>query len=382
MKYLMAVILCLLTFGSQAQKGLSGKIVDEKGIALTGATVVLLDTPDSTMNAFAISDEKGEFTLEDISEGLYILQISFVSYNNISQEVDLVITEKSLDLGEISMTPSTEILKEVTIKAEHIPMGISGDTINYNTAAFKTKPGASVEDLLKKLPGIEVERDGSIKAQGEDVNKVLVDGKEFFGNDPKIATQNLEAEAVDKVQVFDKQSEIAEFTGVDDGQEEKAINLQLKEDYKNGGFGKLEAHGGTEDRYNSRLNYNRFSPSMQASIIASDNNINQQSFTLNDYISFMGGLSQAMSSNNGVINFGEQFSGGGRSPQGLNRNSAVGLNFNYDLSSKAQWTSNYFYTRQKTELRRNSTSEQFLNEGSYTSIDTSTEDRNQQGHRL
>jgi len=128
------------------------------------------------------------------------------------------------------MEVHNEILTEVTIEADRIPLGVRGDTITYNTEAFKTKPGATVEDLLKRLPGVEVARDGSIKAQGEDVQNVLVDGKEFFGKDPKIATQNLEAEAVDEVEVFDKASEMAEFTGIDDGQEEKTINLKLKEE--------------------------------------------------------------------------------------------------------------------------------------------------------
>ena len=184
-------------------------------------------------------------------------------------------------------------------------MGILGDTISYNAAAFKVKPGATVEDLLKKLPGVDIQRDGSIKAMGEEVENVLVDGKEFFGNDPKIATKNLEAEAVDKVQVFDKKSEIAEFTGIDDGNKEKTINLKLKEEYKKGGFGNAKLAGGTESTYEAKVNYNRFSPKMQAAVILGANNINKQAFSFNEYISFMGGLANAISGSNRNMNFGE-----------------------------------------------------------------------------
>ena len=231
-----------------------------------GATVVLLEPVDSSMVAFAISDADGLFTVDQVDSGSYVLQISFVSYGTKTTPVEIG-AERKNHLGSFSLTPTTEILQEITVKAEHIPMGVIGDTISYNAAAFKTKPGATVEDLLKKLPGVEVQRDGSIKAMGEDVNNVLVDGKEFFGDDPQIATKNLDAEAVEKVQVFDKKSDIAEFTGIDDGEEEKTINLKLKEDYKNGGFGTVGLAGGTESTYDGKLNYNRFSPQMQVAVI-------------------------------------------------------------------------------------------------------------------
>lgn len=208
-----------------SQTTLHGEVSDQNKELLTGATVVLLEDQDSSMVAYAISDERGGFRLDDLEPGNYILQISFVGYGTLNDPIIVQSEEKMKELGNYELAPVDQVLQEITVKAEHIPIGLIGDTISYNTAAFKTKPGASVEDLLKNLPGVEVERDGSIKAMGEDVENVLVDGKEFFGNDPKIATRNLEAEAVEKVQVFDKKSEIAEFTGIDDGDDEKTINL-------------------------------------------------------------------------------------------------------------------------------------------------------------
>ena len=380
MKYLLSIFIILFygTFCS-AQHSLTGKVLDNSNVALTGATVVLLDQ-DSTMIAFGITNEKGDFLLTDIDSSDYILQLSYVSYANYSKVIDITWKHKKIDLGTFVMNESSEVLQEVTIKAEHIPMGLNGDTISYNTAAFKTKPGASVEDLLKKLPGIEVQRDGSIKAQGEDVEKVLVEGKEFFGNDPKIATQNLEAEAVDKVQVFDKQSEIAEFTGIADGQDEKTINLKLKEGYKSGGFGNVDLAGGSDDRYEGKINYNRFNTKLQASTILSANNINKQPFSFNDYISMMGGLSAAMSGNIRDFNF-EEF-GQNRSPEGIIDNYTGGLNFNYDFSDKLKWTSNYFYLQRDKYLDRQSSSIEFLDNQTYATIDTSKSNTQNQNHSI
>ena len=206
----LVIILTILTFSISVfgqDYSLSGVVRDEENTALLGATVVILDAVDSTMLAFGITDESGKFLVYDVEEGEMILQVSYTGYSDFGKELSIGGKERKIDVGGIILKVSSAILEEVSIKAEHIPMGILGDTINYNAAAFQTRPGASVEDLLKKLPGIEVARDGSIKAQGKDVENVLVDGKEFFSGDATIATKNLEAEAVDKVQVFDKKSE-------------------------------------------------------------------------------------------------------------------------------------------------------------------------------
>ena len=376
---LILIVLICVQLQLESQSVLKGTVIDENNEPLIGATVVLLEPVDSSMMSFAISDSDGRYELEDISSGSYVLQISFVSYATLMKEIE-VSSERKQDLGESALDPISEVLQEVTVKAEHIPMGVIGDTISYNAAAFKTKPGATVEDLLKKLPGVEVERDGSIKAMGEEVQNVLVDGKEFFGDDPKIATKNLEAEAVDKVQVFDKKSEIAEFTGIDDGEEEKTINLKLKEDYKRGGFGSATLAGGTASTYDGKLNYNRFTPQMQAAAIISGNNVNKQPFTFNEYISFMGGLGNAISNTNSALNFGEF--GRGSTPQGITDNISAGLNFNYDLSSKVKLSSHYFYIDARQDLNRVSNSSQFTEDTTFETIDNTIGDFINRNHRL
>ena len=369
----------LCCFNLIGQHSLEGTVLNQDRETLQGATVVVLDQ-DSTMILFGITNENGYFKFHDMSQGEYILQLSYLSYSNMSRSCIISGDNHIVNIGNILMTKSNEVLQEVTIKAEHIPMGLVGDTISYNTAAFKTKPGATVQDLLKKLPGIEVQRDGSIKAQGEDVENVLVDGKEFFGNDPTIATQNLEAEAVDKVQVFDKQSDIAEFTGIEDGQDEKTINLKLKEDYKSGGFGNIQIEGGTEERYESKFNYNRFNANMQTSAIMSSNNINKQAFSFNEYISLMGGLNAAMSGNFNEFSFNEF--GQSKTPRGITDNFTGGLNFNYDFNKNLSLTSNYFYLKSDKLTDQTSIGNQFLDRQTFSSIDTSNSENNRQQHRI
>jgi hypothetical protein len=161
-------------------------------------------------------------------------------------------------LGVIKIKPISQELLEVVVRTAKAPLSIKGDTIEYNAASFKVPPGSTVEDLLRKLPGIEVDGSGNIKAQGNDVKKVTVDGKTFFGDDPKAATKNLGAETISKIQVFNRKSDQATITGVDDGSKEKTINLELKDNFKKGEFGKITGAVGTSDRGVLRGNYNRF----------------------------------------------------------------------------------------------------------------------------
>ena len=376
MKKLLFIALLLTSTFSYAQFEINGGVTNKSGESLVGATVVLLEASDSTMYSFALTDEEGKYIIEDIEKSEYILQVSYIAHNNYSQPLNVNWDNKSMTIDDIMLSESSEVLQEVTIQAEHIPMGLRGDTISYNAAAFKTRPNATVEDLLKKLPGIEVERNGNIKAQGEDVENVLVDGKEFFGNDPTMATKNLQAEAVDKVEVFDKQSEIAEFTGVDDGMEEKTINLKLKEDFKTGGFGHIDVAGGTDDRYVTKMNYFRFSPTLQASVIGARNNINKETFTINDRIDFMGGIGSLMSGGTFNIDGYEPMS------DGLNTSTSLGANFNYDFSSKLKLVSHYLQTRLENDLVQSNSSESFNQSFTYESMSEQISDKSRVGHQI
>ena len=307
---------------------------------LIGATAMLLNARDSVIHSFAISDATGKFVIKKAFNGDYILQVNFVGFKTFSKK--LTIKGDDVVIGDIQM--ETDLLDELIVEGERVPIEMKKDTIEYNAAAFKTAPNAVVEDLLKKLPGVEVDRDGSIKAQGEDVNKVLVDGKEFFGDDPQMATKNLEADAVDKVQVFDKKSEFAEFSGIDDGNEQKTINIALKEDRKQGTFGRVGAGGGTDETYRLDANINQFRKDNQFSLITKHNNINEQGFSIGDYISFMGGMSN-LSGGGGRFSINSSVPIGDDISNGFVTTSVAGVNFNRDFSEKSELQSNYLFSR-------------------------------------
>ena len=207
-------------------------------------------------------------------------------------------------------------LGEVVVEEDYIPLRFKTDTIEYNTAAFVTKPDAVVEDLLKKLPGLDVDRAGNIKAMGEDIKKVLVDGREFFGSDPKMATRNVPADALRKVQVYDKRSDESEFTGIDDGTRDKTLNLMLKEDKKNAVFGELLGGGSKDGHYQASGKVYKFSKKNQFAALGMMNNINQFGFSFKDYIDFSGGI-QGIGGHGGAVQIKIPSGGGSRFPHKL-----------------------------------------------------------------
>lgn len=361
MRKLLLLTLLISSIGVFAQD-ITGKVTDPEEGGLVGATAMLLNASDSVLSSFAISDVDGNFVIKKAFNGDYILQVNFVGYKTFTQKIS--VSGQDVVVGEITL--EADVLDELVVEGERVPIEIKKDTIEYNAAAFKTQPNAVVEDLLKKLPGVEVDRDGSIKAQGEDVNKVLVDGKEFFGDDPQMATKNLAADAVDKVQVFDKKSEFAEFSGIDDGNEQKTINIALKEDRKQGTFGRIGVGGGIEESepnsgvFKIDANINQFRKDNQFSLVAKANNINEQAFSIGDYISFMGGLSNISGgggggrfSINSAIPIGDDVS------SGFVNTTMAGINYNRDFSEKSELQSNYLFSR-INNIRRDSTRTSFL----------------------
>ncbi|MDB5223179.1 MAG: hypothetical protein JWN83_1846 [Chitinophagaceae bacterium] len=311
------------------------------------ATITILKKKDSSLVTFGMADNYGKFELTEIPAGEYRLLISQVNYHNTNKVFTVDADHKNLDLGNVTMYDKNKVLDEIIIEAP--PVTLIGDTIQYNAGSFKTQPNASVEDLLKKLPGVKVEKDGTVKAQGEKVQKVLVDGKEFFGNDPKMATKNLPADAIDKVQVYDKLSDQAQMTGFDDGNSEKTINLKLKKDKKKGMFGKVNAGAGTDDRYQGKFNVNSFKGARQMSVIGMANNTNTEGFSFMDILNFTGALSQ-LKNGGGNINLSigadDPLAGllGGNN-SGINTTWGGGVNYNNIIGTKTDFQSNYFYSR-------------------------------------
>jgi hypothetical protein len=262
------IILCLSTVSVFAQNSYSikGSVADTASNSkLTNATVAVLNAKDSILQKFTRVNE-GQFSINNLKKGKFILLVSYNGYADFVERFTLDSAHTAHDFGRIKMILKTQLLQEVIIKAKIAAVKIKGDTTEFNASAFTVQPNAKVEDLLKELPGIQVDKDGKITAQGQTVTKVLVDGEEFFGDDPTLVTKNLRADMVDKVQLYDKKSDQAAFTGIDDGVKNKTINIKLKEDKKNGYFGKLDAEGGTGKYYQEQLMFNRFKGKQKFSV--------------------------------------------------------------------------------------------------------------------
>lgn len=330
---------------------------------VANATITLMLKKDSSLISFTMTDDKGRFELTDIAAGEYRLLITHISYHNSNQILKIDDQHKSVDLGNIVMNDKSKVMNEVVVTSEAPPVTLVGDTVQYNAGSFKTQPNANVEDLLKKLPGVKVEKDGTVKAQGEQVKKVLVDGKEFFGNDPKVATKNLPADAIDKVQVYDKLSDQAQLTGFDDGNSEKTINLKLKKDKKKGMFGKVNLGGGDDGRYQGKFNVNSFRGARQMSAIGMGNNTNSEGFSFMDVLNFTGALNQLKNGGNINISIGQDdplagLIGGNNS--GINTTFGGGLNYNNIIGTKTDFQSNYFYSRYNPNRITNTLRQYFL----------------------
>lgn len=389
--YLSLLLICftasLFAQKNGTVKGLAFDTISKQPVA--AATITVLEKKDSSLVTFAMTGNDGRFELKGIPNGEYRLMITHVNYHNSNIFFTISDNNKNAELGNIVMNDKAKVLTEVIARNEEPPVTLINDTVQYNAGSFKVQPNANVEQLLKKLPGVKVEKDGTIKAQGEKVNKILVDGKEFFGNDPKIATKNLPADAVDKVQVYDKQSDQAQLTGFDDGNYEKTINLKLKKDKKKGLFGKINAGAGNNERYEGKFNVNSFKGARQLSAIGMGNNTNAEGFSFMDILNFTGELARMQRGGGGNINInisGDDAAGMGINPGG--RNSGIntawggGLNYNNIIGTKLDFQSNYFYNRYNLNSESHIQRQYFLPGSSYFYNQNSFMDNLSNSHRL
>lgn len=385
------LLLFLIPSLAFAQKfSIKGQLTDTLSSPLPSATIMILHAKDSALANFGVSDANGFFEIKNLSRANYLLKVSFVGYRTYVKHITPTEGLVEMNIGQIKLMPRTTQLDEVVIEGEKAPVTVKRDTIEFNAGSFKTRANANVEDLLKKMPGIEVESDGTVRAQGEQVQRVTVDGKEFFGRDPKLATRNLPADAVDKVQVFDKKSDQATFTGIDDGQREKTINLELKEEKRNGAFGTLMGGIGNDGRYTARGNINKFGKGKQLSFLGMGNNVNEQGFSISDYMNFTGGAQQMMSGGGGRVNlmFDGNNSGGvplnfGGRQNGVMTNYAGGVNFNNVISKKTEVNGSYFYNHLDQDVDRTVERTNYLPNGlSYSSFQNSKQHNLNENHRL
>ncbi|WP_346317001.1 TonB-dependent receptor family protein [Chitinophaga sp. YIM B06452] len=308
---ILLILVALVAIGTiaraqQKENKITGKIADQSNKeALPNAAVALLERKDSSVYTTVVADAKGAFVFSGSKPGEYFLVVSYMGFKQLSRRIDVKDTTTLIDMGTLAMARTGLNLNEVEVVDQVPPIRIKEDTIEFNAGSFKTRENAMVEELLKKLPGVQVEKDGTIKANGETVKKVLVDGKPFFGNDPKMATRNLPADIIDKIQVINQKSEQAQFTGIADGEIEKTLNLTVKQDKKKGFFGRASAGYGTDDRYQAGATFNRFRETQQLSVLGSTNNVNAPGFAIGDV---RGGQSTGLTKSwNGGLNYSDEF---------------------------------------------------------------------------
>ena len=270
--------LLLISFTTSLAANITGIVKDlDTQEPLLEAAVKLVTAKDSTFIAGTTTDIDGKFTLSGVKAGKYILTVSYIGYAELEKPV--TVGASNLRLGALNIKESSHMLGEVSVIAVKTPIKVMEDTVEYNADSYHTQPNAVVEDLLKRLPGVEVGTDGSITANGKTISKFLVNGKEFFSDDPQVASKNLPANLIDKLQVVDRKSDMARLTGVDDGEDETVINLTFKQGMDQGWFGTAEAGYGTDDRYMGSFNINRFWNGNQVTLLGNFNNTNQIGFT-------------------------------------------------------------------------------------------------------
>ena len=330
LKSIISAIMVIAFSSMTYAANITGKIVDSNKEPLAQASVNLLSSKDSTRINGSAADVNGNFKLTNVKSGKYIIQVSYIGFNTANKNV--TVGSNNINIGEIQLEESSYMLQEAVVVGVKTPIKVMEDTVEYNADTYKTQPNAVVEDLLKRLPGVEVDSEGKITANGKEITKILVDGKEFFSDDPKVASKNLPVNMVDKLQVVDRKSDLARLTGVDDGEDETVINLTVKKGMKNGWFGTVDAGYGTDNRYKGIFNVNRFWDDNQITFLGNFNNVNEMGFA------------------DGGGNF-RRFGGN----NGINTSQAFGVNFNvgnkeiFRVGGDVMYSHSDRYNEQSTE---------------------------------
>ena len=335
--FALAILAIPATVRAQDGYEVTGVVTDSTGVPLERAMVVALALPDSTLSAFATTNGEGAFTLRRLGAGDYLLQVQLASFTTL--RTPFTVLDRDVDVGSSALSVLVYGMDPLVVSVDHVPFRNVRDTLSFNAAAFETRPNATVEDLLRRLPGFEIDADGTIEVQGEVVEQVLVEGREFFGRDPTVATRGLPADAVERVEVFDKESDMAEFTGIPDGDELKTLNLLLTDDAQQGSFGELRTGLGASEatpaelsqadddvRYDEQIGLNRFSSSSQLALIGSLNNVSRARFSIG------GGSAGGAGGGGGGRGAGAGGTGGASAGGGFVRSGILGLNGSYQFT--------------------------------------------------
>ncbi len=340
---LLSLLFILFSYIATAQEfRISGSFISTTDqLPLPGATIKLTNVRDSLQFKYTRSGQQGEFEFAKLKKGQYILEVSYIGFDNFRKTV--FAGSKNDNLGKLEMKPGAAVLGGVEITGTTERAEQKGDTTQYNSSAFKVSQDATTEDLVKKMPGITIEN-GTVKAHGEDVKRILVDGKQFFGDDPSVTLKNLPAEVVDKIQVFDKLSDQAAWSGFDDGSGQKTINIVTKSAKNSGQFGKFSAGYGTDEKYLLGANVNFFKEQRRITVLAMSNNLNQQNFQA-DNITGSGGGTQGMGGGRGM--------GMQAGPQsGVFTTNAIGFNYTNVWGKKVNLNASYFWNNGNTTTNK------------------------------
>lgn len=357
---------------------IEGKITDPDGSPLGSATVYLEKQADSSLVTYTISKENGTFQLSGNSKAPKLnLFVSYAGFKPYFTQIE----PKDKDLGTLVMEVQDNELGEITLTAERAPVSVKADTLEFNAASFKTREDANLEEVLKELPGVAVDNEGNITVNGKPVSRILINGKEFFGDDPKIATKNLPKEIINKIQVVDTKTKSEEFTGKEGDSENKTINITIDEDKNRGYFTRLTAGAGTDDRYELSGISNYFKDKMRVSVLASSNNINSSGFTFDEVFDAMGRNAYSISRNsNGNFSINGFSYGGGRG--GITETDNIGASFVNEWAKKTELSLNYFYNhadnRNETRIER----ENILPDRRYFVDSESSSNRLNDNHRF
>jgi hypothetical protein len=347
--YLFLALLFTSITLAQSTISLKGKVVDQNTkLPIESATVYLTSVKDSSVVDYTITNKLGAFNfkIRKLDKPVF-LKISYIGYQDFKEEGVLLNADK--DFGTIELKEAINALNEVVIKSEIPPIRIKKDTLEFNAASFKVAADANVEALLKQLPGVEITPEGKITVNGKEVNNILVNGKPFFGKDGKIATQNLPAEIIDKVQVVDTKTKAEELSGEGASSQEKTINLTIQEDKNKGFFGKVVAGQGSDKRYESSLLLNSFKGERKISVLASSNNINSTGFSMDEIFDNMGGGRNMSVYYNDDGSFGINNMMFGGSNGGITKSNLIGVNYQDKWFKKLDQNTSYYFTNAEKE---------------------------------
>lgn len=349
--FLLMLFTSLAVWANGQAVRLTGKVVDEKQKTMPGVGIKVTNSKDTTEKHLTASDNNGNFSVSGLRpNSSYVVRATFIGFGDVVRQVNTL--NNTLNIEVLVMQPKAQLLDEVIVEGQRTPVVQKGDTTEMSAAAYKVNPDANAQELVQKMPGITVEN-GTVKAQGEEIRRVLVDGKNFFGEDASMALQNLPAEVVDKVQVYNKMSDQSEFTGFDDGNTSRVLNIVTRADRRKGENGTITAGYDFDDKYLVTGRLNVFRGNRRLTITGGTNNINQQNFSSQDLLGTSGGGGRGSRRGGG----GGGYSGGstfiGRQ-SGLNKPSSLGINYSDYIGTKINLSGSYFFNNQDNFTLRNS----------------------------